>query len=287
MRSAFTSWVQMRPALAFAGAGAMAPPSLPWFGAGDLLDSFLKIDRPPFIGRHGPDPIRHSLFARTPHETPVVPSRVEENIDTVDVTDVPPPADSGGAGSPATMVSAYDVHMAFLTMRTIHKVILNDADDLVQLIVNRRWIEEVGVMEREKLKELSADLDSQEAELEIVKEALGQKGPLLKRIQALWNTMFSPKQPAGSQPGVLAAASTLGFSLRIRTVWGRKRELDEAVLHGKIASEWLERTAWSCYGYIRLTDAGCEVLDALDRNKGDPRMDYTPVDDYLHLIGIS
>lgn len=266
----------LQPAPAFAAAGMSARAPFRPSGASGLLDSFVKGGDTTAVGRDGPGPLRASLFAAAPtEEFCQAPTAAGVSADAAIA--------AAAAAASAKAVSAYSVYMAFYTMRTLQKVILDD-EELVKVISFRSWIKEVSPMERQAMKGTVAGLESREEELEALREALGQKGPLTKRIRELCRTLFGLRGAEGPKPSAISSASTLGLSGKIKTLWARKRELEADVARARIAKEWFERTAWSHYGYIRFTDAGWKILEILDRHREDPRMNDMNIDDYLALL---
>ncbi|MFA4974243.1 MAG: hypothetical protein WC683_16670 [bacterium] len=301
MRSFFTSFmpVSLAPAYAFAGSAPRFSPAGPV--AGDPVDGFSMVDKRPLFSARAPELTHASLFARipdNPDDTVAVPPRLEKDIDTVDA-DYDPLSDIMDLCFDAGMVKAVDVHTAMLGMRMFKAIRFEDAV-LASLFLKREWIMKFAKRERNAMKSISATLESREAELDLVNESLKnmelnlakqqrrQRGPMLQRLKAAATSLLHRINPAKGKGESHPAAEQKRQTLELASLVGdmkEKRDKLEADIAGiKVAKEWLSYTVNSELGFICFTHKGCKVAAALDRMKGDPRMNEMSIDDYLKII---
>ncbi len=301
MRSFFTAFmpVSLAPAYAFAGSMPRFSPAGPV--AGNPVDGFSMVDKRPLFNARAPELTHASLFARTPDkpdDTVAVPPRLEKDIDTVDA-DYDLLSDLMNLCFDAGIVKAVDVYTAMLGMRMFKAIRFEDAS-LASLFLKREWIMKVAKKERNAMKNISATLESREAELELANKSLKemelnlakqkgmQRGPMLQRLKAAAISLLHRINPAKgkdeSHPAAEQKRPTLKFESLVRDMREKRDKLEADVAGTKIAKEWLGYTANSELGFICFTYKGCKVAAALDRMKGDPRMNDMPIDDYLALI---
>ena len=261
-----------QPAYALAGAGAVV-------GMRDAQDGYSTAVRNPAVDYRSRNPIPATLFAIHDDETIDIPPRTEESAEV---------GSGGGANAPAKIVTAYDVYTTLLSIPIRHHVILTDPA-LVNLVGTRDWMKEVTRGERDAMAVVAARLETTEAELARLEQAIKQNRPTLRRFLGAAKGIFSRKgavQGDGESGGADERKdSVLNLTGVYRSLKARKRELEKKVEGERIAKEWLGRTAWSNCGCVFLTDAGCKVMAALDKGKGDSRMEKMSVDAYLNLIG--